>query len=32
LGIINAFENRLLARIPPEHRNHFMPALTALVS
>ena len=29
-GIVDAFEAELLARIPPEHRAHLLPALEAL--
>ena len=32
LAIITRFEHDLLARIAPEHRDHFLPALTNLVS
>jgi DNA-binding MarR family transcriptional regulator len=28
--IVTSFEEDLLARIPPEHRDHFLPALNAL--
>lgn len=28
--IVDGFEADLLARIPPEHRSHFIPALNAL--
>ena len=30
LGIIHKFEDELLARIPPRHREHLLPALNAL--
>ena len=30
LGIIHAFEDEILARIPAEHREHLLPALNAL--
>ena len=30
LAIIDSFETELLARIPPEHRDHLLPALDAL--
>ena len=30
LAIIDSFETELLARIPPEHREHLLPALDAL--
>ena len=29
-SIIEAFEAELIARVPPEHRNHLLPALDAL--
>jgi DNA-binding MarR family transcriptional regulator len=29
-GVIEAFEHGLLAKIPPEHRDHLLPALNAL--
>lgn len=29
-SVIDAFEESLLARIPPQHRDHLMPALNAL--
>ncbi|MEO6041031.1 MAG: MarR family transcriptional regulator [Croceibacterium sp.] len=29
-GVIEAFEAELLARVPPEHRAHLLPALEAL--
>src|SRR5690242_10647575 len=28
--VVEAFEAALLARVPPEHRNHLLPALEAL--
>ena len=29
-AIIEAFEDELVARVPPEHRDHLLPALNAL--
>jgi DNA-binding MarR family transcriptional regulator len=29
-GVIEAFEQGLLAKVPPEHREHLLPALNAL--
>ena len=29
-GVIETFENELLARVPAEHRDHLLPALNSL--
>jgi len=30
LSVIEAFENELLSRVPPDHRSHLLPALNAI--